>query len=226
MRPAERLYSNITRHCHSSYGMAGTVALLTALLFRTVGTAQPSFSWEFASGVFVNAIERLANNDLLLSSGGNGYSTQNAPLIRMAPDGTVVWARWMPARSQGKVRELPNGDLLARPDARELMEGAAREAAAAGRAQGFSLTFDNPVLAAEEVARRTAANHSSMFQDIQRGAPTEIDAICGAVVEAGEQTGVLTPVNRTLWRLVRATVNSDQSSVISNRTKPTLITDL
>ena len=112
MRPAERLYSNITRHCHSSYGMAGTVALLTALLFRTVGTAQPSFSWEFASGVFVNAIERLANNDLLLSSGGNGYSTQNAPLIRMAPDGTVVWARWMPARSQGKVRELPNGDLL------------------------------------------------------------------------------------------------------------------
>ena len=121
---------------------------------------------------------------------------------------------------------VPNGDLLARPDARELMKGAAFEAATAGRAQGFSLTFDNPVLAAEEVAHRTAANHSSMFQDIQRGAPTEIDAICGAVVEAGEQTGVLTPVNRTLWRLVRATVNSDQSSVISNRTKPTLITDL
>ncbi|MCO5245157.1 MAG: hypothetical protein M9927_15265, partial [Anaerolineae bacterium] len=79
-------------------------------------------------------------------------------------------------------------------------------------------TFDDPVLAAEDVARRTAANHSSMFQDMLRGAPTEIDAICGAVVEAGEQTGVLTPVNRTLWRLVRAAVNGDRLSVISNQT--------
>jgi len=84
------------------------------------------------------------------------------------------------------------------------MAQAAREAAAVGVAQGFRLTFDDPLLAAEEVARRTAANHSSMLQDIQRGAPTEIDAICGAVVEAGKQSGVLTPVNQTLWQLVRA----------------------
>jgi 2-dehydropantoate 2-reductase len=43
-----------------------------------------------------------------------------------------------------------------------------------------------------------------MFQDVQRGRPTEIDAICGAVVEAGDRLGVPTPVNRTLWLLVRA----------------------
>lgn len=105
---------------------------------------------------------------------------------------------------------VPNGELLARSTARDLLADAAREAAAAGRAQGFSLTFDDPVLAAEDVARRTAANHSSMFQDILRGAPTEIDAICGAVVEAGERTGVPTPVNQTLWRLVRAAVTGDR----------------
>ncbi|MEZ4769664.1 MAG: ketopantoate reductase C-terminal domain-containing protein [Caldilineales bacterium] len=105
---------------------------------------------------------------------------------------------------------VPNGELLARTDARALMAEAALEAAAAGRARGLHLTFEDPVLAAEEVARRTAANHSSMFQDILRGAPTEIDAICGAVVEAGEQTGVPSPVNRTLWRLVRAAVDSYQ----------------
>ena len=113
---------------------------------------------------------------------------------------------------------VPNGELLVRPDARALLAQAALEAAAAGRAQGFTLTSDDPVQAAEDVARRTAANHSSMFQDMLRGAPTEIDAICGAVVEAGEQTGVLTPVNRTLWRLVRAAVNGDRLSVISNQT--------
>lgn len=99
---------------------------------------------------------------------------------------------------------VPNGGLLERPEARALMGEAAREAAAAGKAQGFHLTFDDPLLAAEEVARRTAANHSSMLQDIQRGAPSEIDAICGAVVAAGEQSGILTPVNRLLWQLIRA----------------------
>jgi 2-dehydropantoate 2-reductase len=43
-----------------------------------------------------------------------------------------------------------------------------------------------------------------MWQDVQRGAPTEIDAICGAVVRAGEQTGVPTPVNRVMWQLLAA----------------------
>ncbi len=99
---------------------------------------------------------------------------------------------------------VPNGVLLERPEARELMGLAAAEAAAVGLARGLTLPFADPVAAAEDVARRTAANHSSMFQDVQRGRPTEIDAICGAVVHAGQRVGVATPVNRTLWLLVRA----------------------
>lgn len=99
---------------------------------------------------------------------------------------------------------VPNGDLLERPEARELMGLAANEAAAVGLSQGLRLPFADPVAAAEDVACRTAANHSSMFQDVQRGRPTEIDAICGAVVQAGQRVGIVTPVNRTLWLLVKA----------------------
>ena len=44
-----------------------------------------------------------------------------------------------------------------------------------------------------------------MLQDVQRGAPTEIDAICGAIVKTGEKMGVPVPVNRTFWKLVRST---------------------
>jgi 2-dehydropantoate 2-reductase len=43
-----------------------------------------------------------------------------------------------------------------------------------------------------------------MLQDVERGRPTEIDAICGAVVAEGERAGVATPVNRVLWDLVRS----------------------
>lgn len=104
--------------------------------------------------------------------------------------------------------QVPNGQLLARPAARELMARAAREAAAVGTAQGFALPFQDPVAAAEEVAYHTAENRSSMYQDVLRGAPTEIDAICGAVVRAGRELNVPTPVNQTLWLLVKAKANT------------------
>ncbi len=74
-----------------------------------------------------------------------------------------------------------------------LLATVAREAAAVAVAQGVRLPYPDPVVAVETIARRTAANRSSMLQDVARGAPTEIDAICGAIVEAGERTGVANP---------------------------------
>ncbi len=128
--------------------------------------------------------------------------------VRMAEDvAGLAWGKLVINAAINPLTALlraPNGALLARPDARKLMSLAAVEAAAVGIAQGLRLPFDDAATAAEDVARRTAANHSSMFQDVQRGRPTEIDAICGAVVQAGERLGVPTPVNRTLWLLVRA----------------------
>ncbi len=128
--------------------------------------------------------------------------------VRMAEDvAGLAWGKLVINAAINPLTALlrvPNGELLARPAARELLSLATGEAAAVGLAQGLRLPFDDPVAAAEEVARRTAANHSSMFQDVQRGRPSEIDAICGAVVEAGQRVGVPTPVNRTLWLLVAA----------------------
>jgi len=43
-----------------------------------------------------------------------------------------------------------------------------------------------------------------MFQDVRRGAPTEIDAICGAVTQRGEKHGIPTPFNHACWKLVQA----------------------
>jgi 2-dehydropantoate 2-reductase len=102
------------------------------------------------------------------------------------------------------VLDVPNGELLAREGAQKLSAQLAQEAAAVAKAQSVALTFADPVAAAQDVARRTAANSSSMRQDVQRGAQTEIDAICGAIVRAGAATGVPTPVNEVMWKLVGA----------------------
>lgn len=102
--------------------------------------------------------------------------------------------------------KMPNGDVITRPSARQLSADLAREVAAVAEAQGIQLPYPDPVAISEGVAEKTSANHSSMYQDILRGAPTEIDAICGAVVAAGEKFGVPTPANFTMWKLIRAVV--------------------
>jgi 2-dehydropantoate 2-reductase len=100
--------------------------------------------------------------------------------------------------------KVTNGELLERPSARELMGQLAREVADAARAENITLPFDDPVKAVEDVARKTGANRSSMLQDVTRGAPTEIDAICGAVVKAAEKHAMNAPVNKVCWQLVKA----------------------
>jgi 2-dehydropantoate 2-reductase len=100
--------------------------------------------------------------------------------------------------------EVANGELLERPAARRLLRQAAEEAARVAAAKGIHLPYADPAAAAENVARRTAANRSSMLQDVARGAPTEIDAICGIIVREGEKAGVPTPINDVLWNLVKA----------------------
>jgi 2-dehydropantoate 2-reductase len=101
---------------------------------------------------------------------------------------------------------VANGELLKRPDASDLMLRATGECAAVARMKRIPLPFPDPAARVREVAEQTAKNRSSMLQDVLRGAPTECDAINGAVVREGNEAGVPTPVNEVLWRLVRAAV--------------------
>jgi 2-dehydropantoate 2-reductase len=101
------------------------------------------------------------------------------------------------------LRGVTNGALLDDAAARPLLDSAAREVGAVAAARGLQLGED-PLAMTLEVLRRTAANRSSMLQDLERGRPTEVDALNGAVVREGRRLGVPTPVNEDLWRRVRA----------------------
>lgn len=150
--------------------------------------------------ITINPLPRLAAlAELLRAAGFTIETSQDA--------NALLWGKLVINAAINPLTALlgvANGELLARPTARALLSAVAREAAAVAVAQGIALPFPDPVVAAETIARRTAANLSSMLQDVRRSAPTEIDAISGAIVQAGIQTGVPTPINRTLWQLVKA----------------------
>jgi 2-dehydropantoate 2-reductase len=100
--------------------------------------------------------------------------------------------------------DLPNGDLLTEPQRKGFMIAAAREVEAVAAAQGIRLPYVDVAVQVQEVAQVTGKNISSMLQDVRRQVPTEIDAICGAVVQHGERLHVPTPVNAELLNLIRA----------------------
>jgi len=121
--------------------------------------------------------------------------------------GSIVWGKLIINAAVNPLTALlkvANGELLERPAARRLLRLLAEEAASVASAEGVTLPFRDAAAMVEDVVHRTADNRSSMLQDVQRGAPTEIDAICGAVVHMGERHHIPTPCNYACWQLVQA----------------------
>jgi 2-dehydropantoate 2-reductase len=102
---------------------------------------------------------------------------------------------------------VPNGALLELPDAWEVAVAASVEAQRVAVAAGLNLSGD-PEARLTQVCTNTAANRSSMLQDILAGRPTEIEALNAQVASRGRGLGLATPVNNLLTRLVRAAEQS------------------
>ena len=78
------------------------------------------------------------------------------------------------------------------------------EAVAVGNAAGVQLSADSMIAAALKLGSEAMPEAvSSTAQDIARGKPTEIDSLNGFLVRKGAEMGVPTPVNQTLYSLVK-----------------------
>jgi len=84
-----------------------------------------------------------------------------------------------------------------------VMGAAAEEVAAVARASGVSLPDINLLEMGLKLAVTLGAATSSTSQDVERGRRTEIDSLNGFIARRGAELGVPTPVNHTLWALVK-----------------------
>ena len=78
-----------------------------------------------------------------------------------------------------------------------------KEAEIVARASGIDLGDLDIERCLREVVSNTSENRVSMLQDIMAGKKTEIEVLCGAVVQRGEELGIPTPMNQMLLTLVR-----------------------
>jgi 2-dehydropantoate 2-reductase len=99
------------------------------------------------------------------------------------------------------------GQIAASADARKVVETAVYEVLAVARAANIHLAgFENPeaaIAGAFQIAVQMGEALSSTAQDILRGKPTEIASLNGYVARRGAELGVPTPVNQTLYALVK-----------------------
>jgi len=96
---------------------------------------------------------------------------------------------------------IKNGQLLDLEITRELSRRAVEEAMAVARAQQIEIKTD-AVEIVNKVAEATAANRSSMGQDVDNKRQTEIAAINGFIVQEAGRLGIEAPINFALTALI------------------------
>ncbi len=87
---------------------------------------------------------------------------------------------------------------------RLVMRGLLAEVGAVARAQGIGLDEDERWAAITGLLDRAVGAKGSMMQDVEGRRPTEIDVINGAIVAAGREHGIPTPVNDTMVALIKS----------------------
>ena len=92
--------------------------------------------------------------------------------------------------SIGPVRAAPLGNVL--------LERATAESVAVGRALGIGFAADEVSRVLAQVASLPDGMKPSFLLDLERGGPTELDVLSGAVSRLGRQVGVPTPVHDTV----------------------------
>ncbi|HEY0613286.1 MAG TPA: 2-dehydropantoate 2-reductase [Candidatus Elarobacter sp.] len=118
---------------------------------------------------------------------------------------SVLWRKLIVNAAVNPVCALAgrlNGAVAGDPDLQPVARALANEAAAVAAADGIPIGDPWPLV--EAAATSSAANRNSMLQDLDAGRPTEIDAICGAIVRRAAPHRIAVPLTETMLRLVRA----------------------
>ncbi|GAB1116679.1 MAG: 2-dehydropantoate 2-reductase [Shewanella algae] len=122
---------------------------------------------------------------------------------------TILEALWQKLAVNAVINPLTaihrvNNGALAAPEFEGTICAILDELLQVAKQEGIALTFDALHARVKEVIRLTAANSSSMYQDLKHGRKTEIDYINGYLQQRAEQYGLTLPINSELLAQIKA----------------------
>lgn len=107
--------------------------------------------------------------------------------------------------------QVPNGGLDDDPYSLALADRIIDEVLMLMDQKGIPLPYENAHDKVREIMRQSEHNHSSMLQDWQRNAPTEIESITGAILREAENCQLDLPVNQTIYQLMKTSLLRKQA---------------
>ncbi|AXQ13269.1 hypothetical protein AYI72_17660 [Shewanella algae] len=122
---------------------------------------------------------------------------------------TILEALWQKLAVNAVINPLTaihrvNNGALAAPEFEGTICAILDELLQVAKQESIALTFDTLHTRVKEVIRLTAANYSSMYQDLKHGRKTEIDYINGYLQQRAEQYGLTLPINSELVAQIKA----------------------
>jgi 2-dehydropantoate 2-reductase len=136
--------------------------------------------------------------------------------IECVPDlDSIVWGKLLinaVINPLTALLQIPNGGLDDDAHSLALADAIIDEIQQLIKIKQISLPYPDPHQRIREIIKQSETNYSSMFQDWQRNAPTEIESITGAILKEAAGCNLEMPVNQTLYHLVKSDISRKMNS--------------
>ncbi|MCY4365265.1 MAG: 2-dehydropantoate 2-reductase [Chloroflexi bacterium] len=132
---------------------------------------------------------------------GAGINAQFSQDIRQ-----TLWTKFLFIATMAGVTSLSRetmAQIMPRPEWRTVIINCMKEIEAVARASGIRLDPDIVHNTVAYIEGDLEDMHASMHADIMAGRPLELEALNGAVVRAGMQAGVPTPINDVIYAALK-----------------------
>ena len=148
----------------------------------------------------------------------NGLETERCQAIRdvfigagvpaeVVPDISAgLWGKFLFISTMAGVTSIARAtlaELLRQPHWRKVVLGCLAEIDAVGRASGVDLPRDIVPNTVSYIDGQLGDLQASMYIDLLAGRPLELNALNGAVVRAGKDAGVATPINDVIYAMLK-----------------------
>jgi 2-dehydropantoate 2-reductase len=137
------------------------------------------------------------------------FKQANIPCAATVQILSYLWAKVFynaPLNALGALLQVPYGVLGDEPELRRIMDRIIDEAFLVAENKGVENLWNTAdeyrAFFYSHLVPSTYNHQSSMLQDLQRGRPTEIDAINGRIWHYGRELGIPTPFNEIMTRLI------------------------
>jgi len=166
-------------------------------------------------------VERKSSfQSIVLGELGGGTSSRTASIVAALRGASVdardtthldveLWQKFVFIASLATLCGLARtaiGPVRSAPQGGDFIAAAVSEAVAVGRARGVPLSADQSTRTAAMIQALPPQMRPSFLADLERGGPTELEALMGAVARMGQETAVPTPVHSAATAALSATL--------------------